>query len=119
MSVSCTTRPRSLKLLKRIDEACEFYAKALAIAPDDPDANTNFAMTLLLKGDFAAGWHAYEYRWGQAGRGADRPSLAAPAWSGEELAGRKIVIYAEQGLGDLVLFCRYLTLLQARGAGVR
>ncbi len=107
-----------LKLLKRIDEACEVYANALAIAPDDPDANTNFAMTLLLKGDFAAGWRAYEYRWGQAGRGAHRPDLPLPAWSGEALAGRSIVVYAEQGLGDLVQFVRYLPLLQARGAKV-
>lgn len=107
-----------LKLLKRIDEACALYAQALAIAPDDPDANANFAMTLLLKGDFAAGWRAYEHRWGQVGRGDDRPRLAAPVWNGEDLAGRKIVIYAEQGLGDLVQFSRYLPLLQARGAGV-
>ena len=107
-----------LKLLKRIDEACEVYATALAIAPDDSDANTNFAMTLLLKGDFAAGWRAYEYRWGQAGRGGDRPRLAAPAWGGEDLAERNILIYAEQGLGDLVQFSRYLPLLQMRGANV-
>ena len=107
-----------LKLLKRIDEACEVYARALAVAPDDPDANTNFAMTLLLKGDFAAGWRAYEHRWGQAGRGDDRPRLAAPPWNGEDLAGRSIVIYAEQGLGDLVQFSRYLPLLQARGGEV-
>ena len=107
-----------LKLLKRIDQACEVYATALAIAPDDPDANTNFAMTLLLKGDFAAGWRAYEHRWGQVGRDANRPDLAAPAWNGEALAGRGIVVYAEQGLGDLVQFSRYLPLVQARGAGV-
>jgi tetratricopeptide (TPR) repeat protein len=107
-----------LKTLKRIDEACAVYAQALAIAPDDPDANANFAMTLLLKGDFAAGWRAYEYRWGQVGRDAERPHLAAPAWNGEQLAGRNIVVYAEQGLGDIVQFSRYLPLLQARGADV-
>lgn len=107
-----------LKLLKRLDEACAVYAEALAVAPDDPDANTNFAMTLLLKGDFAAGWRAYEHRWGQAGRSDDRPRLAAAPWNGEDLAGRAILVYAEQGLGDLVQFCRYLPLLQARGAGV-
>jgi tetratricopeptide (TPR) repeat protein len=107
-----------LKSLGRIDAACEFYRKALAIAPDDPDAKANFGMTLLLKGDFAAGWRAYEYRWSQRGLVGKRPRLSIPQWNGEGLAGRSIIVYAEQGLGDIVQFSRYLPILKGQGAEV-
>jgi len=107
-----------LKGIGRIDEACEYYRKALAISPGEPNAATYLGMAMLLKGDFASGWPLYEHRWRQQVNAGKRPAFTAPVWQGEPLEGRKILVHAEQGLGDVVQFCRYLPLLRQRGAEV-
>ena len=107
-----------LKSLGRIDEALAIYERALALAPDDANAQSNFAMTALLAGDFARGWPALEYRWAKTENAGKRPALPFAEWRGEPLNGRTIVVYAEQGMGDIVQFGRYLPLLAALGATV-
>jgi tetratricopeptide (TPR) repeat protein len=107
-----------LKSLGRLDEACDHFSKALAIKPDDADARTNYAMTLLLRGDFEAGWREYEGRWAKKSNVQKRPALTCPVWAGEPLEDRRIVVFAEQGLGDIVQFSRYLPLLKEHGANV-
>jgi tetratricopeptide (TPR) repeat protein len=107
-----------LKSLGRIAEAYPVYRRALALAPDDAETQSNLAMTLLLDGDYAPGWEAYEARWRKKANLGKKPALTSPAWRGEPLEGRRIVVFAEQGLGDIVQFARYLPLLQARGAAV-
>src|SRR5262249_52287594 len=69
-------------------------------------------------GDFAAGWPLYEARLELAP--ANRlPAPALPRFTGAEpLAGRTLYVYAEQGLGDTLQFCRYIPLLEAAGARV-
>lgn len=107
-----------LKSLGRLEEACEHFHKALSIKPDDADARTNYAMALLLAGDFDAGWREYEARWTKKSNVHKRPALTSPVWTGEPLEGRRIIVFAEQGLGDIVQFSRYLPLLKAGGAEV-
>jgi tetratricopeptide (TPR) repeat protein len=107
-----------LKSLGRLDEACELFRKSLAIKPEDAEARTNYAMALLLNGDFPNGWVEYEARWHKKANLHKRPPLKSPQWSGESLDGRRIVVFAEQGLGDIVQFSRYLPLLLQSGAQV-
>lgn len=107
-----------LKSLGRIEEACGVYEKALAVAPNDAEARTNYAMALFLKGDFSGGWREYEARWRKKVNKGKHPPISFPIWNGEPLDGRRIVVFAEQGLGDIVQFSRYLRLLQQRGADV-
>jgi Tfp pilus assembly protein PilF len=70
----------------------------------------------LLAGRLAAGWPDYEARFVRDGIA---PPLAGVAvWAGEPLQGKSILVFAEQGLGDTLMMCRYLPLLVEKGARV-
>ena len=102
-----------LKELGRPVEALDCYRAALRLHPDDPVLHVNLGIALLLAGRFDAGWEEYEWRF-RAGA-ARIPPCTQPRWNGEELAGRTLLIRAEQGIGDTIQFCRYVTMAAARG----
>ncbi|AWJ86466.1 hypothetical protein TSH58p_23520 (plasmid) [Azospirillum sp. TSH58] len=79
------------------------YGRALRVAPDLPLAHFNRGLLRLERGELAEGWAGYGWRFasGQAG-GARQPRL--PAWRGEDLAGKRLLIWGEQGVGDTILF---------------
>lgn len=112
-------RGNVLRTLNRPREALDSFDRALNLRPDYPDAHWNRSLASLLLGDFARGWVEYEWRWQvPALRQPVRP-FGQPRWRGAEpLAGKTIFIYAEQGLGDTIHFCRYARPLAARGARV-
>ncbi len=66
----------------------------------------------------AAGWIDYESRWKRPTSSKVGPQLNVPHWSGEPLQGRSILVYAEQGLGDIFMCCRFLLRLLDQGAEV-
>jgi Flp pilus assembly protein TadD len=78
---------------------------ASRIAPNDPTLRYNQALLLLLLGRFAQAWSGWEERF-RAGAVPARHG-GRPRWRGEPLAGRTLLIHAEQGLGDTIQFCRY------------
>lgn len=108
-----------LQELHRMDEALAAYDRALRHAPDHPDIGFNRAHLFLLTGDFDAGWAAYEARFSHRDYQAFVRTFAAPKWSGQaDIAGKTILLYAEQGLGDVIQFCRYAKQVQSLGAQV-
>ncbi len=89
---------------------------------DDPEfvmAHWNAASICLSLGDFARGWREYEWRWHKPEFRARARAFGQPLWLGQaDLAGRTILLHAEQGFGDTMQFCRYVPLVAALGARV-
>ncbi len=113
---ACNNLGTVLRELGDFPEALTQFALALRLKPDYADAHVNAAGVWLLLGDFARGWPAYEWRW-QLPNGPRR-ALTQPRWDGSPVAGRTILLYPEQGLGDTLQFIRYARLLQEQGARV-
>lgn len=111
-------RAVALKYLGRFDEALEAFDAALACDPASPHANNNKAALLLLRGNFEQGLELYEYRWIFAGTPKQALTHPVPEWKGENLDGRTIIVFDEQGHGDAIQFARYLLILSELGASV-
>jgi len=103
----------------RWEEALAGYERAISINPQYAEAQFNRSLALMFLGDFERGWQAFEWRWKSAQRlsiGEER-SFAQPLWLGEEsIAGKRLLLHCEGGFGDTLQFCRYATLVAARGA---
>ena len=102
----------------QLEAATASYATAIGLKPDDPGAHKNLGIISLLQGDFETGWPEYSWR-----RLEDDPvfkvrNYKPPFWDGEDLTGKTIFVYPEQGLGDIIQFVRYLPMLRQRGGRV-
>lgn len=94
--------------LQQAMDACLTVMKAV---PDHAEAHWNYALLLLLQDDYAAGFREYEWRWKKRRFSSPVRTFEQPRWYGESLTGKTILVYAEQGFGDTLQFCRYLLLL--------
>ena len=109
----------ALHELLRFADALKSFEAALKIDPNCADAHWNGAVSHLLTGDFAQGWPAYEWRLKIKKLNIDTRHFQAPRWHGSEpLHNKTILLYAEQGLGDVIQFCRYAQQVAALGARV-
>ncbi|SED41746.1 hypothetical protein SAMN02787142_3131 [Burkholderia sp. WP9] len=105
----------TLREAQRWDDAEQAAQTACALAPDDATLRSNLSMLQLVRADYAHGWASHEARWdGSAELGGNRPVMPAPLWRGESLAGKTLLVWGEQGMGDVLQFCRYIPMLAER-----
>lgn len=117
-AVAYYNRGIAMEDLKHPEDALASYHKAIALKPDYVDAYWNQSLCFLLIGQFEQGWRQYEWR-----KRRNKPiavrSYHQPIWLGEnDIAGKTLFLYWEQGFGDTIQFCRYAKLLDARGAKI-
>ena len=96
-------------------EAERCYARAAALDPELTDARYNLALLALRRGEWERGWEGYELRRRTPPPG---PPFLRPAQADDLIAGRRIAVRREQGLGDQILFSTLLPELDATGASV-
>ncbi|CAK0744395.1 protein O-GlcNAc transferase [Gammaproteobacteria bacterium] len=104
-----------LQALGRVEQAITTLEQVISAHPGNAEAQWDLALARLLSGDFERGWKGYEWRWKAR---IDPPVFAEPLWRGEPLDGKTILLYTEQGYGDVIQFVRYIPMVVARGGRV-
>lgn len=114
-----TNQAIALRRLDRPHEALLCLRGARAASPDFAEAAFVESLVKLTLGDFSAGWLGYESRWATAAFAPHRRAFAEPLWRGAApIAGKTVLLHAEQGFGDTIQLVRYVPLVAARGAKV-
>lgn len=102
-----------LQEIGNLEEAKNLYLKALKKRYNFPVCHYNLSACYFLLNDYENGWKEYEWRWKQFERFAKiRNKFKEPFWNGESLKGKTIVLYGEQGIGDTLMFIRFIKYLE-------
>lgn len=115
-------RGYALRALARHAEALDAFHRARTLNPTRDttrsDASFNAALGELQLGHFATGWPLYEARWNNVQLKKHDPGFSEPRWQGEDIHDKTILVYAEQGMGDVIQFSRYCPMVAARAGKV-
>jgi tetratricopeptide (TPR) repeat protein len=110
-------RGMALEALGRHTDALGHYDAAIALSPNHAAAHFNHALCDLTLGNYGDGWLEYEWRWQTEQLKSSKLISDKPVSLGKEsLRGKRILVHAEQGLGDSLQFCRYLPMVAELGA---
>jgi tetratricopeptide (TPR) repeat protein len=104
--------------LGELSQSLTAHQKAVELAPNLAQARWNRSFALLATGQLRPGWEEYECRLRTKAASPEPRDFSWPTWAGGSTAGRRILVYREQGLGDELLFLTCLPDLVARGAAV-
>jgi tetratricopeptide (TPR) repeat protein len=105
-----------LQKQNRLEESLESYRRAIALKPDFVPAVINESLVLLLLGRYDEAWPKYEWR--RRLPMLRRNERAQPAWQGDDVSTKTILLHSEQGFGDTIQFLRYVPLVAARARQV-
>lgn len=100
----------------RYQDAHARFARVAHAQPGHGDAQLRYALSCLRQGDFANGWAGYDWRWHAETFLTDNPVRAwpFPLWDGAPLPDGSLLVVAEQGIGDEILFASWLDEVRAR-----
>jgi tetratricopeptide (TPR) repeat protein len=114
-----TFRGHGLALIDfgRISEALELYQRHLPRQPD-PLAQGHYGFALLTAGRYREGWEQYEFRRFQEPLLSARLPFDRPEWNDQCLQGKTLLVWTEQGIGDVIQFARFGQQLKSQGATV-
>ena len=119
LNIAYSNLGAALSELNRHEEALAIFQRARQLEPEAPQPVFNEALARLAMGDFERSWDDYEARWVAAELKLKSRNFPQPLWDGDtDIAGKTILIHAEQGIGDMILFARYVPLVVQRGARV-
>lgn len=109
-----------LRVLGLMDEAIRHYQKAIDCAPLAGEIVFGYGSTLLASGDYANGWRWYEWRyWSSENLQKSPPcQVPLPKWDGSDLAGKQLLAYGEQGIGDEIMFASCVEDVARQAQGV-
>jgi tetratricopeptide (TPR) repeat protein len=102
----------------RVEESIASSRRVIELVPSGAQAHHNLSVALLLIGEFEEGWREYEWRWEREGYRSMDFDFRRSRWTGDDLAGRTILLRAEQGLGNTLQFVRYLPMVAGRGGRI-
>jgi len=110
----------ALQFQGEIKEAIAVYNHAVTLNPTNPEVYNNRAQAILLSGNLTRGFAEYEYRTKlKRCRHSYEWFTNKPRWQGENFTGKRLLVYDEQGCGDVIQFSRYLPLVKVRGGFVQ
>ena len=108
-ALACNNYAQALKEAGRRAEAESLVERAVALSGGQSVYRLNLAMLQLSRGDYAPGWEGFEFRWAvTAERMKSRPILGGQPWQGESLAGKTLLLWGEEGNGDVIQFARFV-----------
>ncbi|WP_298883967.1 tetratricopeptide repeat-containing glycosyltransferase family protein [uncultured Bradyrhizobium sp.] len=118
-SAALNEKARTLWSLQLLDEAFATFHRSLTVAPDNADTIWNLALLQMLTGDFERGWPGREARWTAPSLGLAERGFSQARWLGDQpLAGKTILLHADEAMGDSIQFARYAPMVAALGARV-
>lgn len=94
------------------DEAETSYRKIFVLKPDWARPHYNLALLLLTLGRYEEGWKEFEYRLNSPEWTYLNRNHQFPLWRGENLRNKTLLVYSEQGFGDMFQFVRFLSLIK-------
>ncbi|HVI89963.1 MAG TPA: tetratricopeptide repeat protein [Dongiaceae bacterium] len=94
---------RYLILKGETDEGFDIMFRVVELDPKEGDAQTSVSLTMVRNGDFANGWARHHWRWKRTG-GEEPWDLPMPAWDGSAPLDGRLLIWREQGIGDMIMF---------------